>query len=53
MIGFFPFHSEEVTAESDCMLSESLIVGQIPQHYTKVVSEDGSNVANNAYKYNE
>ena len=53
MIGFLPFHTEEVTTESSCMLSESLIVGQIPEHYTKVISGDGSNIANDAYKYNE
>ena len=52
VIGFLPFHSEQVTAESDCMLSESLIVGQVPQHYTKVVSGD-SDAATNAYKYND
>ncbi len=50
VIGFLPFHSEQVTAESDCMLSESLIVGQVPQHYTKVVSKDNDTAA---YKYND
>ena len=53
IIAFFPFHSETVKAESNCMLAESLIVGHVPQHYTKVISGDSRDVSNNAYKYNE
>lgn len=53
IIAFFPFHSETVKAECDCMLAESLIVGQVPQHYTKVISGDSNDISNSAYKYNE
>lgn len=53
IIAFFPFHSEKVKAESNCMLAESLIVGQVPQHYTKVISRDSNDISSNAYKYNE
>ena len=52
VIGFLPFHTEQIIAESDCMLAESLIVGKVPKHYTKVISGKNNDVANNAYKYN-
>ena len=53
VIGFFPFHSEQIIAESDCMLAESLIVGKVPKHYAKIISGKNSDVANNAYKYSD
>ncbi len=61
IIAFFPFHSEKVKAESSCMLAESLIIGQVPQHYTKVISRDATDISdkdtkdisNNTYSYNE
>lgn len=51
--GFLPFHCETVRSQSDCMLAESLIVGNVPQHYTKVISGEKTDIANDAYKYNE
>lgn len=51
VVGFLPFHTEQIIAESDCMLAESLIVGRVPKHYTKVVSGKNNDAANNAYKY--
>ncbi len=53
VVGFLPFHTEQIIAESDCMLAESLIVGQVPEHYTKVISGKNNDVANSAYKYND
>lgn len=47
VVGFLPFHSTEVKANSSCMLSESLIVGKVPQHYTKLISKDNNNYNNN------
>ena len=34
--GFFSSFSTKVKVDSECMLSESLIIGSIPSHYTKV-----------------
>lgn len=51
MVGFLPFHTENVEVKSDCMLAESFIVGQVPKHYTKVVSKDVNNL-DSSYKYN-
>lgn len=34
--GFFAGFSTKVKTKSECILSESLIVGSIPSHYTKV-----------------
>lgn len=52
MIAFLPFHSEETTVNSRYMLSESIIVGQVPKHYTKILSSDKKNEnLNNAYKF--
>ena len=50
MVGFLPFHTENVEVKSDYMLAESFIVGQIPKHYTKVVSKDVNNLES-SYKY--
>lgn len=44
--GFLPFHCETVTSESDFMLAESLIVGKVPKHYTKIVSGEKIDIAN-------
>lgn len=34
--GFFAGFSTKVKTESECLISESLIIGSIPSHYTKI-----------------
>lgn len=35
-----PFYQEHASASTDFVLAETVIVGEIPQYYTKVISED-------------
>lgn len=37
---FIPLYSNSVTVSSEFVIGETIIVGKVPQYYTKVVSED-------------
>lgn len=48
--GFIPGYSTEIQAKCEYVLAESLIVGSVPNHYTKIISSEKEN-ASNMYAY--
>ena len=48
--GVIPGYSTEIQAKCEYVLAESLIVGTVPNHYTKIIS-NGKESASNMYKY--
>ena len=50
--GFIPGYSTEIETKCECILAESLIVGSVPSHYTKIISSANENLSN-MHKYSE
>lgn len=48
--GFIPGYSTEIQAKCEYVLAESLIVGSVPNHYTRIISSGKEN-ASNMYTY--
>ena len=48
--GFIPGYSTEIQVQCEYVLAESLIVGSVPNHYTKIISNGKENMSN-MYKY--
>lgn len=48
--GFIPGYSTEIQAKCEYVLAESLIVGAVPNHYTKIISS-GKESESNMYAY--
>ncbi|MDE5853227.1 MAG: sporulation protein YunB [Oscillospiraceae bacterium] len=50
--GFIPGYSNITQSKCDCLLAESLIVGSVPNYYTKVISNgQNSDSMSNIYRY--
>ena len=50
--GFIPGYSAETQTQSEYILAESLIVGSVPNYYTKIISSANENLSN-MHNYSE